>query len=248
MSHSPESLALLANLPAGVCITDADERIQWCNTRFTDLLALDADSANGMQINALPLKRKQGPDHDAALLSPDGRPNTTLLFSSAADGDGGRMVMLTDVSSMSRPSNQIDLGELAGTDLDTGLLTHNVIQKQLMTEVSRCRRYGNALSVVVVRVGAEGAPVSQDYLTAVSVRVADNLRWVDYAGRLDDSTLLLILPETGGEAAQQLVEKLKPLLNAIESSDAQSSKLASVEWNDTDDAMGLVDRARQLVG
>jgi hypothetical protein len=189
MSYSTDSLALLARLPAGVCITDADERIQWCNDIFARLMSLRTDDVNGMQINALPLKRKLGPDSDASLLTPDGRPNTTLLFSSTTVDDGGRMVMLTDVSSMTRPSDQIDLGELAGTDLDTGLLTNNGIHKQLMTEVSRCRRYGNALSAVVVRITTDDDQVRQNLLTAVSVRVADNLRWVDYAGRLDDTSL-----------------------------------------------------------
>jgi len=238
----------LERIPAGICVTDASETIEWCNRVFSDLLDIDHDSAKGLKINDLPLKRSQDPGNDAALLTPERRPNTAVLYSSAPLDGGGRMVMLTDVSSIHRPSNNIDLGELAGTDLDTGLLTSNVINKQLMSEVSRCRRYGNPLSVVVLRVDSEDSYAPQQMLTAVSVRIADNLRWVDYAGRLDNETLLLILPETDGVAAELLVEKLSPLVDSVEivtNGDKHSPhcKLAWVEWNDADDAMGLVDRA-----
>lgn len=104
--------------------------------------------------------------------------------------------------------------ELAITDELTGLANHRALSQMLTAQVTRSRRYQNPLSLAMVEIaplaaGAdEGFSLSDDLVLAISRYLRDRLRWADVIGRWDEQRFMLLLPETSGEAAQALVDKI----------------------------------------
>ncbi len=111
--------------------------------------------------------------------------------------------------------------ELKLTDDLTGLPNRRAITQALDLQVSRSRRYGNPLSVVLVAVGVHEQPVelmhdARDALVlAVSHFLRDRLRWVDQIGRWEEDRFLLILPETEREQTEGLVAKIEQEMDAF---------------------------------
>jgi len=130
---------------------------------------------------------------------------------------------------------------------------------QLVAEVSRSRRYNNALAVFMIDLGQ---PVPNNS-NAKSGRVAaliqaarflkERLRWVDMIGRWGDSSILVVLPETNLESATQLAGKLRAemdksdLLWALDPAPAGLAiNLGVTAWKKGDDAVSLVNRASNV--
>jgi len=205
-----------------------------------DMIGEAASELVGRELDDLPISKSEGGAPEA-LFSPRGRPGMRLRVVTRELDSSTRLVLVSDVTGLAKAGSGLDLHELSRTDLDTGLLTPKAIFQQLVSEVSRCRRYGNHLSVILVQV--PGA--NDDAISKVAVRLADNLRWVDFAGRLESDSFLLVLPETELESAEQLVAKLSPLLDQV--LDSSSVQCGVAQWDVSDDAMGLVDRTRESI-
>jgi len=242
MELTSQTQAVLEAIPSGICVVGADDKIQWANQLLGDMMNESPEALIGRLLDELPLSRSEGGAPEA-LFSPRGRPGMRLRVITQALDTSTRMVMVSDVTGLARGSGGLDLHELSRTDLDTGLLTPKAIFQQLVSEVSRCRRYGNELSVVLIQVPGQ----NDEAISHVAVRLADNLRWVDFAGRLEKDSFLLVLPETTLDSANQLIGKLSPMLDQVlEGSDTQVS-CAVAQWEVSDDAMGLVDRIRETL-
>jgi PleD family two-component response regulator len=91
----------------------------------------------------------------------------------------------------------------AGLDADTGLATRGRVEEQLAALVSRSRRHGHPLAVVVVRI--EGG---RDEVVAASVPIRARVRAEDLAGRLDAQEIAVLAPDTGAPGAQALARAL----------------------------------------
>lgn len=103
-------------------------------------------------------------------------------------------------------------------DQKTGLTVKASTDRELRAEISRSRRYGNALSVLLACVQvADGDPESRtlEALTLLSRTLKENLRWVDVLGAWDAQTVIVILPETSHTSAEALIEKLTSPLSVL---------------------------------
>jgi diguanylate cyclase (GGDEF)-like protein len=103
----------------------------------------------------------------------------------------------------------------AVTDGLTGLYNHRECHKRLAEEVERAQRYGRVLSVLMVDVDhfkgfndSYGHQVGDLVLTQVAHRTTQQLRQVDIAARYGGEEFLVILPETPGEAALVVAERI----------------------------------------
>jgi len=198
MEINAEIETVLQAMPAGVCLVGSDDKIHWVNALMADMIGEAESELVGRELDDLPISKSEGGAPEA-LFSPRGRPGMRLRVVTRELDTSTRLVLVSDVTGLAKAGSGLDLHELSRTDLDTGLLTPKAIFQQLVSEVSRCRRYGNRLSVILVQV--PGA--NDDAISKVAVRLADNLRWVDFAGRLESDSFLLVLPETELESAEQ---------------------------------------------
>ncbi|MGH8489838.1 MAG: GGDEF domain-containing protein [Gammaproteobacteria bacterium] len=148
------------------------------------------------------------------------------------------------------------------TDPDTGLLTHQSVMAQLVSEVSRSRRYNNDLTVFMINLGQltpESSSRKTDCATALNQTarfLKDRLRWVDIIGRWEGNSILVVLPETNLESATQLAGKLRAEMDKSDllewardpAAEGWAIDLGVTAWKKGDDAVSLTNRASNVSG
>jgi diguanylate cyclase (GGDEF)-like protein len=118
--------------------------------------------------------------------------------------------------SLERARLQQEIRRLRMHDSLTGLLSGSEMDRLLLTELNRCRRYRYPLSILAVQVdefdeivGERGPSVGDQILRWVAMIIQENIRTVDRAARYIDSEFLLALPETGAQAAAFVGRRLQ---------------------------------------
>jgi GGDEF domain-containing protein len=255
---SSDFQALLAGLPAGIVLCDAQDQVVWANESFCDLLETDREALIGAPMSAV-LGRDPDPVRthvDRYVITSDsGRSRwleCALSHIEAKNGDVGSLRIFTDVSAFeSRQKGRV--ATAAGRDpsrLDekSGILNRQAIVQELSSQVSRSRRYGNDLALVQVRFGPDNAnEPDQEWQDAARRRIAESLkealRWADFLGALSPAEILVILPECGIDAAEGVIKKVESALadgSAAVEGEKIKAVFATTEWDIGDDPHGML--------
>jgi len=218
------------------------------NSKLGDLLGLEPERLTGTSLDELPFLRVADKTVEP-LFASRARPDSRLRIVANDAGAGRRVVLVTDVTGIVDGVKRLDLEALSRTDLETGLLTTKALFQQLLTEVSRCRRYGNQLGLVMIGLPAHDpdSRADADIVGRLASRLGDNLRWVDYAGRLEEESFAIILPETDLTATHRVVDKLRPLLNDVIVDTGDVLRFGVADWRVEDDASGILARAKDAM-
>lgn len=106
--------------------------------------------------------------------------------------------------------------QLATTDMLTGLFNRGHIDDRLGIELSRASRYEKPLTIAVIDVDlfkslndAHGHAAGDNVLRNIGAILRNSFRESDTAGRYGGEEFIVILPETGIDAAQQKLESLR---------------------------------------
>ncbi len=109
-----------------------------------------------------------------------------------------------------------DLKRQAVTDELTGLFNRRQLFKTVEKEVDRARRYGRALTGMMVDIDdfkqvndRHGHMAGDRVIRETAERLKRGLRRVDTVGRYAGDEFFIILPETGSEAANRVAERLR---------------------------------------
>lgn len=109
----------------------------------------------------------------------------------------------------------VQLADLAAHDGLTGCLNHRAFHERLDEEVARARRYGRPLALLVVDIDGFkavndrfGHVAGDDVLAALGELLRTEARAVDVVGRTGGDEFAVLLPETGGEQAGALAERI----------------------------------------
>jgi len=258
----PEGLEegkLLEALCMGIVILAADGRISWVNTRAAHMLGRDKLELIGTSQLDLPLIQAPAMASESLLTPvehPESRIKAHIELLQGPAGEELKVISLLDVTAMLRAVKSRTLGmdgrDSARIDPLTTLLTRKSLLKELVSEVSRSRRYHNPLSIMLLRPYADAAAWKgldekrrEAILKATAEALKNQLRWVDVAGRWDHDCLLLVLPETQLQAARQLADKISSQSLSLPGDDAigLSIHCAVSEWRKGDDAPSLTARA-----
>jgi diguanylate cyclase (GGDEF)-like protein len=112
-----------------------------------------------------------------------------------------------------------DTHNAATTDLLTQVSNRGTILSTLFTEVDRAVRHGRPLSVAFVDLDhfkvindTHGHQVGDIVLRGVAALFQRSLRQSDVVGRYGGEEFMVVLPETGPEAAAEVAEKLRLLV------------------------------------
>jgi diguanylate cyclase (GGDEF)-like protein len=110
----------------------------------------------------------------------------------------------------------VRLESLLREDALTGLLNRRAILTQLAGTISGARRHGHPLSVAMVdldgfkAINDEHGHAAGDAVLVTAVRaMRAHLRAEDQLGRLGGEEFLVVLPDTRGDAATKVAEKLR---------------------------------------
>jgi diguanylate cyclase (GGDEF)-like protein len=108
---------------------------------------------------------------------------------------------------------------LARTDFLTRLNNRTMFYEVASAEIERSKRYGKPFSLAYLDIDnfkkvndLYGHEAGDHLLKIVSALIRRNVRRIDVAARLGGDEFAVLLPETGGEAAEAVVTKLRTML------------------------------------
>ena len=253
---------LMEALPVAAAVCGADGRILRVNSALMAYIGQSAESWVGKAFADLPLAPVSGPDDDAELYvaTSCGLPSTRLKrtrLTVAGEGPSSVAIHLLEVY---KPLDSDELHPLAaiggrpqGIDRESGVLDRTSLAHVLHSEVTRCRRYGNPLAVVVLDLlhasgGTLACPESLSAVAIVGQMLADQTRWADSVGRWDPMRFVLVLPETPLESAERLASKIQKSIRGLAVDDVHLEIALAVDaWQKGDDARSLMTRAERLL-
>ena len=112
---------------------------------------------------------------------------------------------------------------LASRDPLTGLLNHREFHETVGRELERCRRYGGSASVVLFDLDGfklvndvSGHAEGDRVLRGVAHALAQSCRAADLAFRVGGDELALVLPDTGPEAAVEVVARAAAAISEVD--------------------------------
>jgi len=153
------------------------------------------------------------------------------------------------------------LRELAFRDGLTGLYNHRYFQEALETELDRARRYGHALSLVLLDIDffkqvndRFGHPAGDEVLRQVADTLVRLVRRCDIVARYGGEEFAIILPETGLTGAKVLAQRVRRGIEQLEISHDDrlipvtiSCGVASSETEDDPDRATLIEQSDQAL-
>ncbi len=151
---------------------------------------------------------------------------------------------------------QRELEHLSSTDMLTGLANRRVFYAQLIAEAARARRYGHALSVLMLDVDhfkrindTHGHATGDEVLRALGRVIREGLRLGDVAARHGGEEIGVVLPHTPEEGAHAVAARLLAAVREIRLPDGArvtaSIGHAALDEGETEDA--LVARADEAL-
>ena len=137
-------------------------------------------------------------------------------------------------------------------DEQTGLMNRVDLRQLLEAEVARSRRYNNPLSLI--RIDLDGLD-SDDadpaiVLRAIGYLLNDRMRWADMIGCIEEHIVLIVLPETSEQIAQELTGKIRDWMSALPVNNRPVSvacRIGAAAWQKGDDSKTLLLRLEQAV-
>jgi len=243
--------ALLEPCPLGVMALDGDGRVLWANRALGNLLGQAPERLVGLRAGRCARAELAGLLSEAVRFDvSDGAGTVRHLQRTRVPltgaGEVAELHYITDLTERLRAEAQCEAlrHEVEGLrlqDAATGLMSRRALMLALEPQVSRSRRYDNPLAVVMLQVGfvpGAEAPGAR----AVAHLLKDQLRWADLVARGDDGAFVLVLPESGRDAAVSLADKVAGALKRDER--VCASYFGITEWNRADDAKVLLARAQ----
>jgi len=107
----------------------------------------------------------------------------------------------------------------ATTDRLTGAYNRQQFIRLAEVEFNRSQRYRHSLAIIVIHVDYArpgkanySQTVASQIIQSAARRCLESIRGIDLFGRYNDDILIVLLPETGSEAARLVAQRLKERL------------------------------------
>lgn len=260
---------LFEQLPLAATLVDEKETLLWVNEKFCDLFGRQAEEFAEATFRDLPCDTALTPLGKEPLyyVPPAQERKEHWLRSSVekivTESGTYEIRYFFEVSDFVQVvSEQMQLNEMLAkkntVDLVTGLPNRQALWPLLESLVSRSRRYGNDLTVIVLQVGLPqigkdetGERQRLNALMSVKYFLKDQMRWADIVGRLEGGEFLLALPETPEAASKDLIEKIRSGISDIQVTDIAGEHQALdvafgvSAWCKGDDVATLIRRAQE---
>lgn len=248
------SVELLEKMPCGVLVLEKGE-VKWVNETLVSTLRVTKDQLIGLQA-AQASNTVFAPlfEDSERLCLTESNGDTRWFRRECVDLESGDSTaqFFKEITEFADLENQRDqlrdrVRSLEIKDPITGLLNKKAILQALETHLSLSRRYGNPLSVLRLSVQCPEMSNSGELLRGIGQSLKDQLRWADQIGMLDESTFLIVLPETSLNDAKELANNLasnRAAIIAAKGSDL-SIKFGVAAWQKGDDPKKLLRRLQQ---
>jgi diguanylate cyclase (GGDEF)-like protein len=255
----------LESLPAALAMLNKDNEIVWVNDSFIRITTLSRAELMGAAVTSLPEEVQNMFKQGHIYLDATNKRDAYWLACMSVQLEDCTMQYCSDVTQLQgliedRESLKTKVAELNPHDPVTGMLNRRALFQNLEQQTSRSRRYGNAVSVMIMRLANlldyirhYGNENADTLLLSVSQTLNDQMRWADVIGRLDKTEFLFILPDTSEEVTRELREKIrehvgKIALPAVEDGSFHLQlEFGMAQWRKGDDVGILMQRARHML-
>lgn len=255
----------LESLPAALAMVDKDDRIVWVNDSFVRITTLPRDQLMGVGVSSLPDDLQNMFKQGHIFLDATNKRDAYWLACMSLQLEDYTLQYCSDVTELQgliedREYLKTKVAELTPHDPVTGMLNRRALFQNLEQQASRSRRYGNTVSVMIMRIANlleyirhYGNELADQLLLSVSQTLNDQMRWADVIGRLDKTEFLFILPETSEEVTQELRDKVRehvskiPLPAVENDSFKLQLEFGMAQWRKGDDVGMLMQRARHML-
>jgi len=240
--HPGFARSLLETFPGGVAFIDRHGRLQWASAAFAALLGTDPHRLVGRAADTLPFPRVES----ASPAERYAAVGDLVVIERVLDEEPlvGRVLQLLPRRALTAalPGTRALPSDLP---VPQSVLARDTGLQRLVVEISRSRRYENPLSCLVGRVEAFDAEATARGMETLTILLKEQLRWVDVLVHWDTDRLLVLLPETGAEAAPRLLRKLARLIDLHWPAEIGDVRVrwGTATWRRGDDALRLVRRA-----
>lgn len=255
----------LESLPAALAMVDKDNKIVWVNDSFVRITTLPHSQLMGATISSLPDEIQTMFHQGHIYLDATNKRDAYWLACMSVQLEDYTLQYCTDVTQLQsliedRESLKTKVAELNPHDPVTGMLNRRALFQNLEQQASRSRRYGNTMSVMIMRIANLldyirhfGNEKADKLLLSVSQTLNDQMRWADVIGRLDKTEFLFILPETSEELTQGLRDKIQEHVSKLCLPDVEAEncrlqlEFGIAQWRKGDDVGMLMQRARHML-
>lgn len=255
----------LESLPAALAMVDKNNQIVWVNDSFVRITTLPREQLTGAAISSLPEDLQSMFNQGHIYLDATNQRDAYWLACMSVKLEDFTMQYCSDVTELQgliedRENLKTRVAELNPHDPVTGMLNRRALFQNLEQQASRSRRYGNPVSVMIMRIANlleyirhHGNENADSLLVSVSQTLNDQMRWADVIGRLDKTEFLFILPETSEEVTRELREKIRehvariPLPDVDDGSMQLQLEFGMAQWRKGDDVGMLMQRARHML-
>ena len=231
---------IIETSPIGLFLTDKSNAVSWFNPTLAHLLGEYQNNFLGQTEQTIdkelkPLFSEQG---IVRIQHTDNKKVNKHFICTKQPLDNDMFIhFVHDASSMQQLYQERDelkniINQMKSIDTLTGMPNNQAILNALEPQVSRSRRYGNVLSVIIVQITnlaelekAIGEVQVCELIVACSHMLNDQVRWADMIGHIADHEFLLILPETSEEDTHKLKDILNKRFASIQVADMAEKNL-----------------------
>ncbi len=213
--------SLTSGFDIGVMVCNEENLIEWLNPYLCNLLSVTNEELKGTPATTLLDIDPLLPTNSSFRLKVRNRDKQELWFACVQNKNTDKeqndkiIRYFVDISDLQR-REPLRLAVSAGyensrLDPQSGVFNRKSIIQELNTQISRSRRYGNPLSVILVQHSLPASILGDEQkesLQAVAGCINSQLRWVDIIGSLSPGKFLIILPESDESAAAQAWKKI----------------------------------------
>lgn len=148
----------------------------------------------------------------------------TALDRPFTEGDSGIIHAFMNQAALALENARLyhQVKEQAATDPITNLPNHRSLKERLDEELTRARRYGRELCVLMLDLDhfkafndAFGHAAGDEALRAVADALRRSLRRSDYAARYAGEEFVLVLPDTGAQTGAALAERVRATIAGL---------------------------------
>ncbi len=225
--------SIFRTIAQGAVMVDCDDTIAAANPAFCALVGREESQVVGVSLHSLLLDAPadlraidQLRDAPIGLRTYDGVPIPVLISIAAIHdrrgGELGHTVLFTDISS--RVQIEREALRLATTDVLTGLFNRRQVVALASRIFADAQRDGTPLTLLLLDIDhfkqfntRYGYSVGDRVLCAVADAIAASLRSEDLLGRYGGEEFLMLLPNTVGDDARQIAERVRRAIATIES-------------------------------
>jgi diguanylate cyclase (GGDEF)-like protein len=157
------------------------------------------------------------------------------MFSWSAQVSRFMILLAASVLSLALVYRSQTLLQLATSDPLTGMFNRGYIDERMALEIGRAGRYGRLLTIAVIDVDhfkalndAHGHPSGDVVLRNFGRLLRDSFRTSDTAGRYGGEEFVVLLPETGLEAAQRKLDSVRAQIASTPIRLARSDEYAQI--------------------